>query len=171
MTEGISPIPDTPSALTYEAMRNYAQRIVNAHQVSEENGRTRIIELAAKVHADIEYVPDTHEGLTILAPGVLKIRLSDATSRWRDRFTIAHELGHYFLHYRAMGHIGVKTFYRDERSTADVQANVFAAALLMPVDRFIEAFYEDEGSIQKLANRFEVSPAAVRVHIRVLNLK
>lgn len=54
----------------------------------------------------------------------------------RQRFTIAHELGHLVLHEDA-DHFVDRTFHRDEKSgtatdTLEIEANKFAAALLMP---------------------------------------
>ncbi len=66
------------------------------------------------------------------------IEVSSNQSTERRNFTIAHELGHLFLH------MGFKTntdlwnsqdsitYYRDGRSHQEYQANEFAAAFLMP---------------------------------------
>lgn len=71
------------------------------------------------------------------------IRVSSAQTESRRRFTIAHELGHLFLH---MGYltnkqlwdkISTTKFFRTGRSELESQANEFAAALLMPRDMFI----------------------------------
>ncbi len=59
----------------------------------------------------------------------------------RQRFTIAHELGHFFLH-RASSTVFVDAapiFFRDESSSngsqrEEIEANAFAAELLMPED-------------------------------------
>lgn len=101
----------------------------------------------------------------------------------RKRFTIAHEIGHFLLH-RGEELIIDRNFkvtvsHRDERSgtgeSADeIEANHFAAALLMPAEflkkdllgRDFDA--SDDDQIQDLAARYKVSAQAMT--IRLVNL-
>ena len=81
----------------------------------------------------------------------------------RDRFTSAHELGHWAMHTniplaRAVQGDGTPSF-----SLAEPQANQFAAEFLMP-ECFINNF-DDENS---LADRFGVSKEAARNRLRYL---
>ena len=96
----------------------------------------------------------------------------------RQRFTIAHELGHYFLHQFEGVHLD-KTFHRSGLSslgisTEEIEANAFAAELLMPdhlVRRAVASFEGDlvsDSGIDKLAESFEVSAQAMS--IRLANL-
>ncbi|MCA3006429.1 MAG: ImmA/IrrE family metallo-endopeptidase [bacterium] len=83
----------------------------------------------------------------------------------RDRFTIAHELGHYFLH-SWMGKRPLQAT-RLGSDRAEWEANWFAAGLLMPRQEFTAA--KREGlSIDALAQRFGVSPEAARVRCKVI---
>lgn len=100
-----------------------------------------------------------------------QIRILNSLSEQRKKFTIAHELGHLFLH---MGYMlnddlwdasGEKTFARYGNSENELQAHEFAAALLMPKQHFEKAIYdfEDDGRVdmKKIATHFGVSvPAA-----------
>lgn len=73
-----------------------------------------------------------------------EITVSPYQSEERKNFTIAHELGHLFLH------MGYKTdrkkwkaqdnvaYYRNGDSELEYQANEFAAAFLMPQDEYKE---------------------------------
>lgn len=91
----------------------------------------------------------------------------------RQRFTIAHEIGHV-----ALGHlVPGKTEYRDEvrdffasvRDSKEVEANKFAAQLLMPADITKKMFASIGGpSLEELAQLFNVSTAAMR--FRLINL-
>ena len=60
----------------------------------------------------------------------------------RKKFTIAHELGHLFLHmgYQIDDELWEmqkdKDYYRNGSSEEELQANEFAAALLMPEDEY-----------------------------------
>jgi IrrE N-terminal-like domain len=83
----------------------------------------------------------------------------------RQRFTVAHELGHLMLHpvERAFRHSD-NTF---AGTTLEVQANQFAADLLMPlwmVDPAVQAFGADP---RKLAQLFRVSEQAAKLRIQV----
>jgi Zn-dependent peptidase ImmA (M78 family) len=98
----------------------------------------------------------------------------------RERFTIAHELGHLFLH---MGFLIDKELWKsqDEEfqdsayyryrmsgkySQEESEANEFAAAFLMPRDAFRKQIYENLSNnnridIHAIAEYFKVSPSAV----------
>ena len=107
-------------------------------------------------------------------------------SRRRRRFTIAHELGHFFLHdYEGVHfdgrHSGSLMFLRDERAKkgTDVEereANFFAAELLMPssflqtdLAEIREIFLNDEDpNLKVLAKKYDVSSQALT--FRLANL-
>ena len=95
------------------------------------------------------------------------IHLSDNKSLQRERFTLAHELGHLFLH---MGFViddskwrqKEMVYYRDNTSSKDeYEANEFAAAFLMPKQEFIRTANDnlnnDLYNVQRLADHFGVS--------------
>lgn len=96
----------------------------------------------------------------------------------RQRFTIAHELGHYMLHRYLLGD-GIDED-RAYRSIADgkykntkigaaeeTEANKFAAGLLMPGDLIKQ--YRDKGecSPEQLASHFGVSVHAMSIRLGV----
>lgn len=101
----------------------------------------------------------------------------------RQRFTIAHEIGHYRLH---TGETYVDGRYlvhfRDLESGSgtrreEIEANAFAAALLMPAAWVKEAFRhqpfdlaEDDGGLRELARRFEVSTQAMTYRLMKLRI-
>jgi hypothetical protein len=89
------------------------------------------------------------------------------TSPLRDRFTVAHELGHYFLH-SDQGQIPIIAF-RQGSTRIEWEANWFAAALLMPESEFTSAFRES-GSLAEVAMQFGVSQDAAKVRKNALGL-
>lgn len=115
------------------------------------------------------------------------IGVNTRTSRRRQRFTIAHEVGHLLLHEGTLivDH-AVRVNWRDEISgmatdTEEIQANTFAAELLMPRDFVIdslEAYIEQaarserimshEDLIARIAREFDVSAEAMGY--RLINL-
>lgn len=110
------------------------------------------------------------------------IGINSRNSRRRQRFTIAHELGHWLLHEgRLIVDHTIRINRRDKVSNAatdrqEVEANAFAAALLMP-EEFVQVSVDRELSfgtdsrerlIQALANEYDVSSEAMG--FRLINL-
>lgn len=110
-------------------------------------------------------------------------------ARVRQRFTIAHELGHAVMHRDRMPLFidkGYGVAFRDARSsTGQVQmereANAFAAALLMPASMVREAADEltwahgfdmggGGGALEALARRFKVSQEAMSYRLAKLGV-
>jgi Zn-dependent peptidase ImmA (M78 family) len=101
----------------------------------------------------------------------------------RRRFTTAHEIGHYLLH-RSGASVFVDAapvFFRDEVSSAgterqEIEANAFAAELLMPKERLHERVdgmaldLYDDATVQKLARSFSVSAQALTIKLVRLGL-
>ena len=98
----------------------------------------------------------------------------------RKRFSIAHELGHYFQH-RGSSKLFIDVFLRDERSSEgidpqEMDANAFAAALLMPKEAIFEYLRKyptdllDEIGIRQMAAHFEVSSQAMIIRLTRLDL-
>jgi Zn-dependent peptidase ImmA (M78 family) len=104
------------------------------------------------------------------------IRIANHTSKTRDRFTIAHELGHFLLHFMLphvkgeMKDCGLKAARYGSGQT-EFEANSFAAALLMPKAVFAEQFNILCGDLVDVADFFGVSVSAATVRAKQLNLK
>lgn len=116
-------------------------------------------------------------GMLIRKDGYALIGINSGESSVRQRFTVAHELGHFYLHEEKDTFID----FRDKKGTTsqtprEKQANMFAAALLMP-RKLIEVdvkqlgkdgFTEDE--LDRLAKKYDVSADAMRYRLINLNL-
>ncbi len=87
----------------------------------------------------------------------------------RQRYTIGHELGHIILHGTTQKIFKDKVFFRNgESNRIEIEANDFAAKLLMPKYEF-ERFIKDEHSdISKISKHFGVSSLAVRYRAKNL---
>lgn len=105
------------------------------------------------------------------------IFLSPHTSLKRDRFTIAHELGHLFLHLSAIkeensGNIMRATRWVDQddpsQQRAEWEANWFAAAFLMPREEFSKTV--NDLGVDDAARTFDVSQKAAEVRANSLGL-
>ena len=120
-----------------------------------------------------------------LGDGSAVIGVNALHSRTRQRFTIAHEVGHYLLHKDEALH--VDEFFpfakRDKSSSAaedtrEVEANQFAAELLMPASMLRadllsvlpQLDFESGKSIRKLARQYMVSEQAMTIRISTLGV-
>ena len=119
---------------------------------------------------------DDVSGLLVLKDGTPTIGFNGLHSRVRQRFTIAHELGHYALH-RGDAKLFVdkrynSVFFRDEDSSKgkyrqELEANAFAAALLMPIGLIQDVIGKrgfdlaEEDALDELAQLFDVSRQAM----------
>lgn len=111
------------------------------------------------------------------------IGLNNSQSRKRQRFSIAHELGHLVLHPgRPLIVDHVRVNFRDDRASAgsfreEIEANAFAAELLMPREMLEVALAEfelqtPENEIaKKLAAVFGVSTEAIGYRLVNLGLR
>lgn len=104
-----------------------------------------------------------------------KIYINSSDPKNRQRFTLAHELGHYFLHkdyLQKKQHIVLdnqenimfrpSVWQDDDEETRknDEEANFFAAELLMPEDMVRRARWVTR-DIKALTEIFQVSPIAI----------
>lgn len=147
---------------------------------------TPVEKIAKALGAQVRFSPfDTElSGMIYIKEGVPIIGVNSLHHPNRQRFTIAHELGHLELH-RDMITSNVhvdKNFpalMRDQNSATgtekvEIEANQFASELLMP-RAFIEDVLrgkqfdiDDEGPIEELAKKFRVSRQALEYRIRSL---
>lgn len=88
----------------------------------------------------------------------------------RQRFTLAHELGHFFLNREELqsDELHIDIMYRTPNEREDI-IDYFAGALLMNKN-FIEKIYKLNPSISELAKTFQVSESVATVRLDVLGL-
>lgn len=112
------------------------------------------------------------ESIVVRARNDFTIFVPTMTSPARDRFTIAHELGHLFLHYPMVikanpGAVMAATRWVDENDSvqkrAEWEANWFAAAFLMPTESFSEALSRWPDNLHRVAAHFAVSTSAAEI--------
>lgn len=114
------------------------------------------------------------------------IGVSKFDGKERQRFTIAHELGHLFLHKKMVNYDqGGVMMFRDGHSSdgtdlKEIQANRFAAEILMPEPDIRKDLAEvktldlltDSGQLDsfvaKLAEKYEVSRQAMMIRLTSL---
>ncbi len=90
----------------------------------------------------------------------------------RQRFTIAHEIGHVLLHKNKQREAHFRSedinvmVYSD--NIEEIEANKFAAMLLMPEFEFKKAWGRYNGSIEDIADYFNVSRLATAIRANTL---
>lgn len=143
--------------------------------------------VARGVGAQVRYRPFEVEdvsGMLLREEGASPvIGVNSANSKQRQRFTVAHELGHLLLHEGKPLIVDrlVRVNFRDATSSLatdeqEMQANAFAAALLMPPALVEEQMgvllagrpKTDPEMVEALARRFGVSRPAME--FRLVNL-
>jgi len=165
-----------------QTIREFAARLLKECGIDEPP--VPVDEIAEHLGAEIRYSPFDGELAGMLVrgdEGEIVIGVNSLHHINRQRFTIAHECGHLLLHKGKDVHID-KTFRvnrRDELSSKavdpdEIEANRFAAELLMPYDMIVddivdyELDMEDDEELAELATRYQVSVQAL-TH-RVTNL-
>ena len=131
----------------------------------------------------VEYAPLDGElsGLAYIREGITVIGVNSLHASSRQRFTLAHELGHVVLHRPELEkavHVDKGSLRRDATAAAgvdrlEIDANAFASELLMPQELLAQALagktvdLEDDEMIRNLAKRFRVSEAALRFRLEL----
>jgi Zn-dependent peptidase ImmA (M78 family) len=125
---------------------------------------------------------DDVSGVLVVADGRGIIGVNSDHSPVRQRFSVAHEIGHFLMHRNAQDLFidkGYFAAFRDSRSSTgedrrEREANAFAAALLMPARLVKNAVAQhrfdlgDEEALDALAELFQISRQAMTY--RVANL-
>ena len=129
------------------------------------------VRVGADLRALVDAASDMHVS-GVLLPATSEIWVRRDESLTRRRFTIAHEIGHHFLHSDGATVLcrPVDVDQADEAARAkEREANRFAAELLMPEPLVRECVGRDGLEVGALAGAFDVSPIAMAY--RLVNLQ
>lgn len=146
--------------------------------------------IARGLGAQLRFSPLDEElsGMIYISDGTPIIGINSLHHPNRQRFSIAHEIGHLVLHRPLItGKVHVDKEFRVQLSTLncdatsalgtdeiEIQANRFAAELLMPSAWFARALstkpfdIDNEGPLDEIAKKFRVSRQALDYRIRNL---
>lgn len=160
-----------PCNLSRAQIEEFTEDIVAQLELEPGGDLTGIVEgLGGTIAYENMLQWTTHDGsIEVRGPCDFTIRLPIQTSARRDRFTIAHELGHYFLH-SDQGHRPGAAYRGQGSHRLEWEANWFAAGLLMPKDLFVAAWRTSDDDHLKVATQFRVSIDAALVRAKVLGL-
>ena len=161
-----------------------AKEILRSTEVRRHPVRVDHIAKAEGIKVRYEPLDDELSGMIFIKDNQAIIGVNAHHSPNRQRFTIAHELGHYFLHtdiLRQGAHVDtVVTMLQRDQGTAlgtmniEIEANQFAAELLMPrhlIDDYLNTeglgstAKSDDAVIESIAKAFKVSPTAMAIRL------
>lgn len=169
--------PQMVPYLKLEQIEAKAQRLLN------EAGNPELpidpLPIAKLLGAEVRKADFAHDGISgaVFQDGGSKIIYYNAQhSPSRQRFTVAHEIGHLVLHGSETDFVdrdeNVSWSFRSEslnqddrdRARREIQANMFAAALLIPRQELLDVLAETD-DLSDIANAFGVSRQAIGVRI------
>ncbi|NPD27394.1 ImmA/IrrE family metallo-endopeptidase [Corallococcus exiguus] len=168
------------------AVRSEAEKLARNHGVVSAPVDVKKIARALKIKLVDEHLDPDVSGLLVTDTSGTRICVNASHHSNRQRFTIAHELGHFVLghHFANRGrvHVDRRMFVsaRSSRSSEgvdlnEIEANQFASALLIPewlLDKEFQTLNLQEpladADVELLASHFEVSEHAMSIRLSKL---
>lgn len=174
-----------------------SETLLRCGQPRLANGRAIDVERIARDFCKVEvmYISDLNPSgkslLGLYAPMMNAIMVNCDNIQVRQRFTIAHEIGHVQLEH---GHGNAQSMFElpdletfecteeddgfsgtDDRFTglrrrAEIRANQFAAHLLMPAGLVREVWRQENGNAERVAHALEVSKESLGYRLDSLRL-
>lgn len=140
-----------------------------------------VFDIASNEGIEIRYFEPTGKladyknvsGLLDSNDGQYKVFINTEESAERQAFTLAHELGHYFLKHKP-SEFGVylrNSLYAETKPPAEQEADLFAAELLMPGELLLKFMKENgltKDNVTQLATAFGVSTKAMQFRLKNL---
>jgi Zn-dependent peptidase ImmA (M78 family) len=175
------------STTTYKKIETQASKILKGERIDAPAVSIEKIARGLGVEVIPYEMGNEISGILVINSGKGSIGFNPSQSRVRQRFTIAHELGHFMLHRNTQKELFVdkdfivkfrskKTYSRAEM-LHESEANAFAAALLMPKDFILKELYKKKNQdltetelIEELAKTFDVSVLAMTYRLSDLNV-
>ena len=155
--------------MTRKEIEALAEAVACAHRINKQSW-TDVRHIAKTLGGEIRRAtPDTEAVLCCYADESFRILLLGDSSdqEQRDRWTIAHALGHVLMH-SLPGE--TRVFKREENRIECMQANWFAAGLLMPKTAFLLSARELNDEADELARRFKVMEGAASSRLESFRL-
>lgn len=173
-------------ARTSKILRRYAKSILDQYNILKPP--IPVKDIANYLGAEVRFVNFEDDkdisGMIIRGDSETIIGVNASHHANRKRFTLAHECGHLLLHKAKSVYVdrSFSVKYRDVNSAdgtdiEEIEANRFAAELLMPHDFLLRDVFEghlvqnsidieNEEGIRALAERYEVSQQAMTFRLQ-----
>lgn len=148
---------------TPDELRDYAQKNGISLVPLDIEELIRVLGIGLRIHP----LPDQKSGYMRFENGRWIIGVNSLHHPNRQRFTMAHELGHYILHKDEIGNFEDTILFRQGSdftgAPLENEANQFASELLMPENEFRDVVPRLSGQIDDIAKHFQVSSAALKM--------
>jgi Zn-dependent peptidase ImmA (M78 family)/transcriptional regulator with XRE-family HTH domain len=142
-------------------------------QVSEAD-LPSVVEAAFGADVTVIGLDDGFDGMAASSAGAKLIVLATSRLPARQRYTLAHELGHLLAGDDQDVHLDRDIYDKAQvRDPGELRANAFASSFLMPADRLRDAVGKDgltEPGFAMLACSLRVSPSALAIRLLQLRL-
>ena len=161
--------------------KNEAKKVLD--QFLGKNKKINLKKIAktwgVKIH--YELLDNETSGVLIVDNAKPLVVINSGDSKTRQKFTLAHELGHYHLHKPVGVHVDKGyVMSRNTNSTLgvdiqEIEANQFAAELLMPeslLKKDTKGFTDvlKDNDIEKLAKKYSVSVQAMTIRLSSMGM-
>lgn len=133
----------------------------------------KLVQFIPDVKLEYADMDSTLSGSLSKQDGIWLIRVNKVHSKTRQRFSIAHELGHFVYHKDDEKEFVDTTFFRGLTSdNLEYTANKFASELLMPEEQVRNLIDKDNvRNVADLAARFGVSSSAMLYRVKELKYR
>lgn len=155
---------DDPETLSGSPDKGLARRLARGFLSSAgiKSYPIRILDVSKFIpdlFIDGNEMEDEISGIQATYKGQFFIRYNSAHPVKRNRFTVAHEIGHLLL-----GHTNPCSNRPHDKSPNEIEANQFAAELLMPLS-MLKVAVKTHTSVSDLAKVFWVSKEAMSIRV------
>lgn len=164
-----------PTKLPREKILSIGEEVAKAFSYTKDFDLGRVVaELGGRIIQNDFWESQGRTGsLEVVGLRDFNIFIPNYTTSERNRFTIAHELAHYILHF--LPNVGPQNDapFRIERygnTAVEREANLFASAFLMPEAQFRDAYSQFDGDLSAVATTFKVSEVAAQARAKMLGL-
>lgn len=162
----------TEIVYSFKTINDFAEKISKDHHLTDFSNGDNLYKFVETIGGAIvsnheyDWIVNRHKSLQVRGPNDFTVHFNKYTGPLRDRFSLAHDLGHYFIHSK-QGEIKLERARRSPEGIAEFQANWFACGLLMPSDEFVEVYNTTQDKYS-IAGRFMVPIKAVDIRIKNL---
>lgn len=159
------------------------EKIADSVRNDTDYGFQNIFEAAGKMGYRVIRYPignDAFLGFALIKDNEKIIFSNSSMILSREIFSVAHEIGHHKLHLSEQGKIIIKDDDFNDRNECEIEANYFAAYLLMPserVEKFIRLELNSKSAgkwngldIAKIQTAFSVSYDMVLIRLKELGI-
>ena len=142
-----------------EAIRHRASQLISQLKIADPP--VDVDGVGAACGLQVEYVSrgEGFDGQLLRERLIIEVQAN--VHPHRQRFTIAHEIGHYILGHNPVSCIFDDRATRDPRRTNERQAQIFASELLMPEAILRKYWLELKRDYKAMADKFNVSEQAM----------